>query len=104
MGDGEVEETGAVGPVENLFGVVAGVRRIRWKEVRLFGEVEILELRQSAVETDIAFRDVDKVERNKSPQLIVVFWCDDEVGNCLSDRVDNDAAQFPTDPVSTEDI
>ena len=78
MGDRGIVEAEMVGPVEHLFGVVAGVASGRPQKLRLFGEVKLLKLGSGASESDVARRSVDKVERNKSAEPLPVFWFDDE--------------------------
>ena len=82
MDDRDVVEADRVGPVEQLFRVVARIAAVSRNELRLFGGGELLELRSSAVEA----RRKGPTRRVARKSVKTTFR---SVGNFLRSRVSN---------------
>jgi hypothetical protein len=74
----------------NLAGLVIGLVG----ELALLGVVELAELRQGAAQPDAAAGALDQAHRHKPPGLLAVPRLDDQVGDRLSGRVDDQAAHL----------
>ena len=92
---------------EHLFRAVAcvlvqvGSRR----EIRIFGEAELVELRPSAAQPDLLRRrGIDKIERDKPTQAGPVPRLDHQMANRPRDRVNDHANYLAADPIDTPGV
>jgi hypothetical protein len=88
-----------VGPCEYLTGVVTRVAATARQELRLFGPVELLELRQGTTKADPARGGVDQRERDKSAERYAVLRFNHEMSHCPSNGVNDDTNHIATDTI-----
>src|ERR1700691_2823594 len=93
-----------VGPVAHLARAVARVAAGSRYEPGLLGGIELLELRLGAAEPDLVSRRVDEAERDEPAEAAPVFRLDHQMGDRLSDRVDDHAGHLAAGPVAAASL
>ncbi len=73
------------------------------RKLRLFGRIELFELRLRAAEPNLARRDIDKVDRHKSAESLPVPWFDHKMSDPLEGANDH-TAHLATDPIGAAGI
>ncbi len=73
------------------------------RRLRLLGRIELFELRLRAAETNLARRDIDKVDRHKSAESLPVLWFDHKMSD-PSEAVNDHTAHLATDPIDAAGI
>ena len=73
------------------------------RKLRLLGRIEFFELRLRAAETNLARRDVDKVDRHKSAESLPMPWFDHKMSDPL-EAVDDHTAHLATGTIGAAGI